>query len=123
MKLTGTVRSGMNSFSYWMERLEPYYTAKTGVRLYPGTLNVELEKPFVLPHVPIRLEQEEYGGEVSVNILPCRFCGHPAFILRTDNSAAGLGGHPLTILEIAADIRLRDHFGLKDGDEVVVEID
>jgi len=45
MILTGTVRSGENNFSYWLSKLEPYYTAKTGTtsgfwRL-PQTLNSE----------------------------------------------------------------------------------
>lgn len=30
MKLVGKVKSGMNSLSYWMNKLEPFYTAKTG---------------------------------------------------------------------------------------------
>jgi riboflavin kinase len=70
----------------------------------------------------IRLEKEEYGGRVSVNMIPCRIFGRDAFILRTDQNENGSGHHPKTILEIATDVKLRDVFGLVDGDTVEVEI-
>jgi SAM-dependent methyltransferase len=70
----------------------------------------------------IRLEQEEFGGMVSVNILPCRIFGRKAFILRTDSSESGQGRHPKTIIEVACDVKLRDQYNLKDGDIVEVEI-
>ena len=122
MILRGKVKKGMNSFSYWMEKLHEYYTAKTGMNLYPGTLNIELNSPFILPDNVIRLEKEEYGGTVSVSILPCEIFGRRAFILRTDKNASGEGDHPLTIIEVATDIRLRDEYGLVDGDIVEVSI-
>ena len=123
MKLTGKVISGMNSFSYWMEKLEAYYTEKTDVNLFPGTLNIELDEDFHLPPEVIRLEKEEYGGTVSVSILPCKIFGRKAFILRTDKNAAGRGDHPLNIIEIASDVKLRDHYDLRDGDIVDVDLD
>ena len=120
--LKGKVVSGVGNFSYWMERLEDYYYAKTGVRLFPGTLNLELESPYSLPREAARLEKEEYGGTVSVNIVPCRVFGREAFILRTDSSEAGRGRHPKTIIEIACDVKLRELYGLSDGDLVEVEV-
>jgi len=124
MKLTGKVRSGVGNFSYWMARLEPFYTARTGVKLFPGTLNIELDQPFDLPEkAVIRLEKEEYGGMVSVSILPCRFFDRHAFILRTDNNAANQGPHPTTIIEVACEVKLRDTFNLHDGDIVSVDIE
>jgi len=91
------------------------------MRLYPGTLNIELSSPYSLPPDVMRLEAHEYGGSVSVSILPCRICDHPAFLLRTDQSERGAGHHPRNIIEIATDIRLRDAYQLKDGDFVDVE--
>jgi riboflavin kinase len=118
--LRGKVKSGFNSLSYWMDRLEKYYTEKTGMMLYPGSLNIELPEPYVLPNDVIRLEKEEYGGTVSLSILPCQIFGRKAFIIRTDKNASGMGDHPLNIIEIAADVKLRDEYDLIDGD--VVEI-
>jgi hypothetical protein len=44
-----------------------------------------------------------------------------AFLLRTDQNESGMGHHPRTIIEIATDVRLRDHYQLNDGDWVEVE--
>ena len=123
MILKGKVKSGMNNLSYWMERLETYYTEKTGIKLFPGSLNIELEEDFILPSEVIRLEKEEYGGTVSLSILPCKIFGRKAFIIRTDKNATGKGDHPLNIIEVATDVKLRDYYNLKDDDIVEVEIE
>lgn len=119
--LRGKVVSGMGNFSYWIEKLHDYYLRKTGMRLFPGTLNVQLEEPYNLPNTVIRLEAEEYGGSVSVSIVPCSILGKRAFILRTDANEEGRGHHPKTIVEVAIDVRLRDHFHLSDGCMVEIE--
>src|SRR5262249_28911490 len=82
MILTGTVQSGENNFSFWLSKLEPYYTAKTGMKLFHGSLNVHLDQIYELPPETLCLRKEEYGGEVSVRIMPCRIFGRKAFILR-----------------------------------------
>lgn len=63
--LRGKVVSGMGNFSYWIEKLAEHYQRKTGMRLFPGTLNVELEQPYTLPRQVVRLEGWEYAGSVS----------------------------------------------------------
>jgi riboflavin kinase len=120
--LRGKLVSGLGDFGYWIDRLGDHYERKTGMRLYPGTLNVELEEVYSLPPHPMRLEAHEYGGRVSVNIVPCRIFGRPAFLLRTDQNENGTGHHPRNLIEIATDIRLRDAYSLKDGDPVEVEL-
>lgn len=120
--LRGQVVSGVGNFSYWIEKLQDHYLRKTGMRLYPGTLNVLLKEPYSLPKQVIRLEGSEYGGSVSVNMVPCRIGGRLAFLLRTDANEEGRGHHPKTIVEIATDVRLRDVLRLKDGDMVEIEI-
>ncbi|HEY1986778.1 MAG TPA: DUF120 domain-containing protein [Terracidiphilus sp.] len=123
MILEGKVVSGMGNFSYWIEKLLPYYTQKTGVRLFPGTLNVQLPDAWSLPARVIRLEGHEYDSHVSVNIVPCTINDLPAFILRTDANERERGHHPKTIIEIAASLKLRDHFHLRDGDTVRIEVE
>ncbi len=110
------------NFSYWMEKLQEHYYRKTGVCLFPGTLNIQLDQPYSLPAERLRLEKEEYGGTVSVNIIPCRIFGQKAFILRTDKNESGQGPHPKTIIEIACEVKLRDRYRLKDGDIVGIEV-
>ena len=120
--LKGVVVSGMGTFSFWLEKLESYYTQKTGMRLFPGTLNLRLDQPYSLPADVIRLEKEEYGGTVSVSMVRCRIFDRPAFLLRTDANEAGRGHHPKNVIEIATDIKLRDLYHLRDGDEVEVHL-
>ena len=123
MILKGKVKSGMNDLSQRMEQLESYYTKKTGMKLFPGSLNIELEEEFIIDtNNAIRLEKEEYGGTVSVSILPCSIFNRTAFIIRTDKNNEGMGHHPRNIIEVATDIKLRDAFNLVDGDTVEVEV-
>jgi CTP-dependent riboflavin kinase len=120
-RLRGRVVSGRSDFGFWIDRLSNFYEQKTGMRLYPGTLNIELPAPYSLPADVIRLEAGEYGGRVSVSIVPCRIFDHAGFLLRTDQNEQGVGHHPRNIIEIATDTRLRDAYQLKDGDWVEVE--
>lgn len=124
MKLIGKVRTGKNDFSYWMKKLSSYYTEKTGMSFFPGTLNVHLvDRKYYLPKNCLRLEKEEYDGTVSVSMVECRILGRKAYILRTDSDTGKHGYSPEQILEIATDVKLRDKFNLRDGDLVEVEID
>jgi riboflavin kinase len=68
------------------------------------------------------LEGAEYGGTVSVNIVPCTVYDRKAFLLRTDANKQERGHHPRTIIEIATDVKLRDHLKLKDGDLVEIDV-
>jgi riboflavin kinase len=121
--LEGRVCSGKGDFAQWIAKLHDHYLRKTGLHLFPGTLNLRLDRPYRVPPGAVRLEAEEYGGSVGVNLVPCRVLGRRAFILRTDGNEQGDGDHPLEVIEIATDVKLRDVFGLSDGDVVRVEID
>lgn len=100
------------------------YEQCTGVRLYPGSLNVVLDEEYRLPpNPPLRLPPAVLGGRVGMNLVPCRFMGVPAFVLRTDQNEAGTGHHDRKVVEIGAAVRLRDEFSLSDGDYVTIEID
>jgi riboflavin kinase len=85
-------------------------------------LNLQLDREYSLPEKVIRLEASEYGGRVSVSIVPCSIQGRKAFLLRTDANENGQGDHPRTIIEVATDVRLRDLFQLQDGDYLEVAI-
>ena len=118
--LKGRVVTGVGNFSFWIEKLQDHYREKTGMRLFPGTLNVELDEPFDLPRERARLEAEEYGGTVSVSIVPCKVFGRAAVILRTDKADS----EPRTrrIIEVACEVKLRERHQLRDGDVVEVEV-
>lgn len=60
--LRGRIVSGMGNFSFWIAKLHGFYRSKTGMDLFPGTLNVQLDHPYSLPANVTRLEGSEYGG-------------------------------------------------------------
>ena len=122
MKLLGTVGSGKGDFAQWIAKLGDHYERKTGLRLFPGTLNVHLAHDYRLPADCLRLEGREYGGHVNINLVLCKIFGRRAFILRTDANETGTGDHPRSVIEIATDITLRDAHGLTDGSPVEVEL-
>ena len=106
-----------------MVKLQTLYTAETGVALYPGSLGIELAVSYDLPvKGVIRLEKEAYGGCVSVSLLPCAGSGIQEFIMRTDANADGTGDHPKTIIEVAAQVRLRDALNVPDVDFVTIKV-
>ena len=121
--LRGVVQSGLGDCGFWLAKLKEHYRAKTGMELFPGTLNLQLSEPFRVPDNTLRLEGHEYGGTVAVSIIPCRVFGRRAFILRTDANEQGTGDHPRTTVEIATDVKLRDTYGLEDGDPVEVQLE
>ncbi len=124
--LRGRVFTGIGDYARWIERYREYYRAKTGMSLFPGTLNLRLDHPYELPVAKvIRLEGAEYGSRVSVSILPVRLFDRAAVVLRPDlpqGASAEDAADRLATLEIAADVKLRDAYGLKDGDEVDVSV-
>jgi riboflavin kinase, archaea type len=123
MKLRGEIKAGKNDFSAWMDKLSSYYTQKTGMNFFPGTLNVHLINcKYYFPQDCIRLEKEEYKGTVSVSMTSCQVFERNAYILRTDSDIGKHGYLPEQILEIATDIKLRDEYQLKDEDIIEVEV-
>jgi riboflavin kinase, archaea type len=120
VRLRGRVASGVGGHAKWMRIHADLYEVKTGVRLYPGSLNVVLDGPWHVSDYRVRLEPPEYG--VGLSIVPCWIEAIEGFILRTDKNDCGEGDHPPNILEIAAAVRLRDALGLCDGDQVEITV-
>jgi len=124
--LRGMVFSGCGDYAQWITKYQEYYRAKTGLTLFPGTLNLRLPRPYELPPAKVlRLEGHEYGSRVSVSILPVRIFGRPGVILRPDLppwATAADADERLSTIEVATDIKLRETYGLQDGDEVEVTV-
>ncbi len=114
------VVTGVGSFSFWIEKLQDHYRNKTGMWLFPGTLNIQLDEPFDLPRERGRLEAEEYGGTVGKSIVPCTVLGQAAVILQTDK--ADSEPQSRKTIEVACEVKLREQHQPRDGDVVEVEV-
>ena len=116
-RVRGRVVSGRANFGFWIERLNTFYAKKTGMQFYPGTLNIELPAPYSLPLNVMRLEANEYGGTVSVNIVPCQIFDRKAFLLRTDRNntvqdiTRGTSSKSLRMFGCVMPINLRTEIG------------
>lgn len=126
--LTGKVASGKNDASKWLTLFNKQYSDKLGMNIFPGSLNVQLEKPshFNLINAEaakntnlVIVEEGEWPGlQRKIIMKPCEILGHPAFIWRTSN-AERLDTH---LVELITDVKLREKFGLSDGDTVEVHV-
>jgi riboflavin kinase len=117
--LRGRVASGKGDLALWMRRYETVYAQVTGMQLYPGSLNVVLDRPWDLPDERIRVDARDVG--VGVNLVVCTVFDRRAFIFRTDADDAK-GPSQRSLIEILSDVRLRDVYDLKDGDSVQVAL-
>jgi CTP-dependent riboflavin kinase len=117
--LRGHIASGKGDLAQWMRLHARRYAAATGLALYPGSLNLILDKPYELPSERIRLSADEVG--VDINLVECSAFGRRAFIFRTDADDAK-GPSQRSLIEILSDVHLRDAYGLHDGDLVEIVI-
>jgi CTP-dependent riboflavin kinase len=116
------VTSGRGDLAHWMVEYADQYERVTGVRLFPGSLNVILDHEYRLSGHRLRLEPPAYGGRVGMSLVPCRIEGVSGFLLRTDQNEAGTGDHGRHVVEIAASVNLRETLDLVDGDQVEIVI-
>lgn len=122
MILKGKVKSGLGEAGYWMKKAESAFERKTGLKLFHGTLNIELKEEYILNENVEILHKEEYGGAQEVYIKECDVLGNKSYILRTSKNMTKDGDHPLNILEIVSDVNFREKYKLKDGDEIKIVI-
>jgi CTP-dependent riboflavin kinase len=126
-RIIGQVEAGTQDASVWLTRFNAAYARKLGAPVFPGSLNLRLPHVFdwMNPRYEpalIRFDRSEYGGERDILFLPCRLDSlnrHPAHLWTTTTRRQGAD---LYLLEIVADISLRDTFGLKDGDVIAVDL-
>lgn len=127
--LRGRVESGKNDASKWLSLFNPEYSRKLGMLVFPGSLNLRLGRPFdwlasrYQPHI-IPFGQAEYGGERDILLLPCTLatCGRrSAFLWTPIHPTFGVG--EADVVEVVADVKLRDAYRLTDGSVVEVELD
>lgn len=116
MILKGKVKKGLGNASFWIKKVEEVFYTKTGMKLYSGTLNVELNKEYRLQNYWI-IECEEYGGTQRVYVQECSLFDSKAYIVRAEKTE-----HKSNIIEIVSDINFRKSFNLKDEDIIKIEL-
>lgn len=121
MKLVGKVKSGFGTGQMWIGKACKIFEEKYGMKLFLGTLNIELDKPYVMESNE-KILPSEYGGTYDVLVKECTLFEHKVYILRPEINNQENGMHPLKIIEIVSDINLRKTYNMKDGDEVIIDI-
>lgn len=126
--LRGRLQAGKGDASHWLRLFNAAYSRKLQMPVYPGSLNLALEHTFdwfassYEAHI-IWFGREEYGGERDVLMLPCElvdFERRKAF-LWTPTTAARSRPDPW-VVELVCDIKLRETYGLQNGDVVAFEL-
>lgn len=122
MILKGKIKTGLGTAKFWVSKIEKIFEKKFGIKLFLGTLNIELNKPYILKTSKLIIKKEEYDGNQDLLIEKCNILNEKAFILRAKKNQTKKGDHPLTIIEIISNINLREKYNLLDDDEIEIEI-
>ncbi len=122
MVITGKVKKGLGEASFWVKKIEELFLEKTGIRLYPGTLNIKALKEIEIKNPDLIIEKEEYGGNERLYVKKCTVLNEKSYIIRTEKNSGKNGDHPLDLLEIISDVNFREKYGLKDENEIKITI-
>lgn len=96
------------------------YEKETGVKLIPGSLNIELDHEVDMPSYSKRIVRRDHEGEATIYITPAKVDTLGCFAVRNKLAEDGRGRHSKQIVEIISVHNLREELGLGDGDRVEV---
>lgn len=129
LTIAGNVISGFGKGKEFVT-LEGYsrqFREELGYEPYPGTLNLELERP-VRDRIdrldPIRIDGWE-DGDRSFGVVYC----YPASLVDTDESVQlhvivpKRTDHDTATLELISPVNLRERLGLSDGSSLVIRVE
>lgn len=85
MELQGKVVKGMGVAKNFVKMVNDTFLQKTGMDLYNGTLNLELEKPYML-NVDFIIKKEEYGGTQNLLVQKCQVDKYDSYIIRAEKN-------------------------------------
>lgn len=122
MILEGKVKSGLGEAGFWVKKIAQIFEQKENIKLFSGTLNIELNNNYEIVSPDIIVEKEEYGGTEKLFIKRCKVLGHNSYIIRTEKNSSQNGDHPLNIIEILSDVNFRKKYNLVDKQEIAIFI-
>ncbi|HEV8359555.1 MAG TPA: DUF120 domain-containing protein [Candidatus Thermoplasmatota archaeon] len=126
LEIRGKVATGMGEGAYYLSRrgYRDAFARLLGFDAFPGTLNValdaaEAQKLATLGAEPGLLVAEFEDEGRTFGAVKC----FPASLGGVDGAVVmPARGHHRDVLEVIAPARLRDKLGLRDGDEVLVQV-
>lgn len=121
MILEGKIVKGIGKARIFVNMMKDIFYKKTNMELFPGTLNVELNRPYNLTATYI-IKAEEYGGKYNVQVQECTLLGNKAYIVRSEKNLQKEGDYDKNIIEIVSDINFRKEYNLKDGKALEIYI-
>lgn len=121
MELEGRVISGLGKAKQFVAMIKEAFFEKYKIELFPGTLNIKLDKKM---HIATKekIDKQEYGGSQTVFVQECKIFEEKAYILRAEKNNLPGGDYNLDIIEIAATANLREKYSIKDGDKVIIKL-
>jgi CTP-dependent riboflavin kinase len=126
-KLIGIVQDGRNNANIWLRRFTHVYAAWLGQEIFPGSLNVDIGRPFdwhASDLLPFRrkFSLAPHGGERDLFIVPCTVThpGKQACWLWTTTTTADNRDNP-NVVELVASVHLRSRLGLTTGSRIEAE--
>jgi CTP-dependent riboflavin kinase len=119
--IRGKVVKGVSQRSQWMKKLESYYSSKTGIRLFPGRLQIQLIEPSSQEFSPYQ-NKSVWGALQSQHSNTCYVNGIKVCYLEASEKKSSFGSESQSIIEIVTDPELIESLELGHGDEVEVEM-
>lgn len=120
-RLEGKIKSGFGEARFWTNKISKVFEEKYNIKIFPGTLNIEIGQEYILDKNEKILPQE-YNGDYEVLVQKCKIFESVAYIVRPEINNRKGGAHPLNIIELVSDQNLRKTYNLKDNDKVEIEI-
>jgi hypothetical protein len=120
--LTGKVSSRFKAAGPNLATVEGLILERTGLpSMAPGTLNVSLPHDYIV-QADAAIEPHEYIYHERLKLQRCRVRGHRMYIMRPESheQSGGLGAN---VLELISSIPLRIQWGVKDDDQLTVEVE
>ena len=107
-KIAGRVRSGRGTASAHLAEVRTEVEGITKEAVIHGTLNMILDRPLRLNEAEAR-----FVGQNLRMLWPATLNGIDVWVYRCKDTA-------LHVVEVLSSVHLRDRFGLKDGDRVIL---
>lgn len=118
LRARGRVVSGLGEGGRYVAIYSGSFQRALGYIPFPGTLNVLLSAPLDLSKCAGKLIEPPSDKYREVYAYPARIMGLSAHVVRPR-----VNKHGDNVLELIAPINIREGLGLREGDEVEIEIE